>query len=187
MTDTPKDIARLMKRCQIGVGGRNAIDDAHDIMAECYGTLGKLSADLAERTRERDEAYERGLEEGRIDLTKIVRKWDSECLDPPEVEGLRDYAMLDGERLETLWKAFELALAREMQTANERDALRAEVERLRSVLKRTVDLAEFWITREDTRGLSESEYKTWHALGYGSNAMKDARAALTPAEVKHDD
>jgi hypothetical protein len=56
MSDTPKAIARLMKRCQIGVGGPNAIDDAHDIMAECYGTLGKLSADLAERTRERDEA-----------------------------------------------------------------------------------------------------------------------------------
>jgi hypothetical protein len=55
MSDTPKEVARLMKRCQIGVGGRNAIDDAHDIMAECYGTLGKLSADLAERTRERDE------------------------------------------------------------------------------------------------------------------------------------
>lgn len=39
-------VERLMKRCQIGVGGRNALDDAHDIMAECYGTLGAL---LAER------------------------------------------------------------------------------------------------------------------------------------------
>ncbi len=33
---------RLMKRCQIGVGGRNALDTAHDIMAECYGTIGAL-------------------------------------------------------------------------------------------------------------------------------------------------
>lgn len=32
-----------MKRCQIGVGGRNALDNAHDIMAECYGTLGALA------------------------------------------------------------------------------------------------------------------------------------------------
>jgi hypothetical protein len=32
----------LMKRCQIGVGGRHALDNAHDIMAECYGTLGAL-------------------------------------------------------------------------------------------------------------------------------------------------
>lgn len=36
------DVDRLMKRCQIGVGGRNALDEAHDIMAECYGTLGAL-------------------------------------------------------------------------------------------------------------------------------------------------
>lgn len=34
------NVAILMKRCQVGVGGRNALDDAHSIMAECYGTLG---------------------------------------------------------------------------------------------------------------------------------------------------
>lgn len=45
------DVEALMKRCQIGVGGRNALDDAHSIMAECYGTLGKLSAENA-RLRE---------------------------------------------------------------------------------------------------------------------------------------
>jgi len=39
---TTEEVERLMKRCQIGVGGRNAIDTAHDIMAECYGTLGAL-------------------------------------------------------------------------------------------------------------------------------------------------
>lgn len=39
---TTEDVERLMKRCQIGVGGRNALDTAHDIMAECYGTLGAL-------------------------------------------------------------------------------------------------------------------------------------------------
>ena len=37
-----EDAERLMKRCQIGVGGRNALDTAHDIMSECYGTLGAL-------------------------------------------------------------------------------------------------------------------------------------------------
>ena len=37
-----EDAERMMKRCQIGVGGRNALDTAHDIMAECYGTLGAL-------------------------------------------------------------------------------------------------------------------------------------------------
>jgi hypothetical protein len=119
-----------------------------------------LERELVAVTREREtaveDAYARGLQEGRIDLTKIVRKWDSECLDPPEVEGLRDYAMLDGERLETLWRAFELAMAREMETARERDeaknrfinvaldmsmahaerdALSAEVETLREKLR----------------------------------------------------
>lgn len=35
------DVDRLMKRCQIGVGPRQ-MGEAHDIMAECYGTLGAL-------------------------------------------------------------------------------------------------------------------------------------------------
>ena len=36
------EVEALMKRCQIGVGGRHALDQAHDIMAECYGKLGLL-------------------------------------------------------------------------------------------------------------------------------------------------
>lgn len=39
---TTEKVERLMKRCQIGVGGPGAMDTAHDIMAECYGTLGAL-------------------------------------------------------------------------------------------------------------------------------------------------
>lgn len=39
------EVADLMKRCQRGVGGRNALDEAHDIMAECYGTLGRLESE----------------------------------------------------------------------------------------------------------------------------------------------
>ena len=45
-TPDRKEIERLMKRCQSGVGGRNALDDAHSIMAECYGTLGLLMLDV---------------------------------------------------------------------------------------------------------------------------------------------
>lgn len=41
-TPTRTEVEALMKRCQIGVGGRYALDDAHSIMAECYGTLGLL-------------------------------------------------------------------------------------------------------------------------------------------------
>lgn len=47
MTHVSKsDVERLMKRCQIGVGGRNALEDAHSIMADCYGTLGALQHEL---------------------------------------------------------------------------------------------------------------------------------------------
>ena len=44
------DAERLMKRCQIGVGGARALDVAHDILAECYGTIGAL---VQERDRMR--------------------------------------------------------------------------------------------------------------------------------------
>jgi len=35
-----EDAESLMKRCQIGVGGRGSLDTAHDILAECYGKFG---------------------------------------------------------------------------------------------------------------------------------------------------
>ena len=46
MTITTTEAKNLMKRCQIGCGGKHALDDAHDMLAECYGTIGAL---LAER------------------------------------------------------------------------------------------------------------------------------------------
>ena len=42
MNITTKDVEALMQRCRIGVGGRHALDNAHDILAECYRTLGAL-------------------------------------------------------------------------------------------------------------------------------------------------
>ena len=56
------DVSELMKRCQRGVGGRNALDEAHDIMAECYGTLGRLESErdaLRQQLAERDAQIER--------------------------------------------------------------------------------------------------------------------------------
>lgn len=41
-TPTRAEVEALMKRCQIGVGGRDALETAHEIMADCYGTLGLL-------------------------------------------------------------------------------------------------------------------------------------------------
>ena len=49
------DVAELMKRCQRGVGGRNALNDAHDIMAECYGTLGRLEAECDAMRQQRNK------------------------------------------------------------------------------------------------------------------------------------
>ena len=40
-TPTRAEVEALMKRCQIGVGPRQ-MGEAHDIMAQCYGTLGLL-------------------------------------------------------------------------------------------------------------------------------------------------
>lgn len=61
----------------------------------------------------------------------------------------------------------------------------AEIEELVEALRITVDLAEFFINREDRREMSESRWQMWHALGHGSNAMRTARALLreyTPKE-----
>jgi hypothetical protein len=57
-------------------------------------------------------------------------------------------------------------------------ALEAENRGLRRVLGKMIDLAEYWFAREDRRGMSEEEFKIWHALGHGSNVMREARAAL---------
>ncbi len=65
------------------------------------------------------------------------------------------------------------------------DALRAELaearrgaEALRIVLAKMIDLAEFWINREDTRNKSDEEYRIWLALGHRSNSLQAARIAL---------
>ena len=50
----------LMKRCQIGVGGRDALEDAHDVMAECYGTLGALMLEV-ERLTQREPPFGYGI------------------------------------------------------------------------------------------------------------------------------
>jgi len=46
MTEHAKEV---MKKCQIGFGNYpNALQDANNLLAECYGTIGKLSAEIAE-------------------------------------------------------------------------------------------------------------------------------------------
>jgi hypothetical protein len=43
---TQAEVERLMKRCQVGCGGPRALCDAHDVMSDCYGTLGALQAEV---------------------------------------------------------------------------------------------------------------------------------------------
>lgn len=49
--ETLTDAENLMKRLQIGVGGRDALDKAHGLMAEAYGTIGALLHERAELLR----------------------------------------------------------------------------------------------------------------------------------------
>lgn len=54
MTVTTEAAERLMKRCQIGVRySQKNWEEAHDIMAACYGTIGAL---VQERDRMKGEA-----------------------------------------------------------------------------------------------------------------------------------
>ncbi len=43
---TLRQVDDLMKLCQIGCGGNGALEKAHDIMSDCYGTLGAMSIEI---------------------------------------------------------------------------------------------------------------------------------------------
>ncbi len=44
--------------------------------------------------------------------------------------------------------------------------------------------AEYWALRNKSPVMSEGDFKTWHALSYGSNAWLGAHATLAACEVK---
>ena len=73
MTITTERAQKLMKRCQIGVGGRNALEEAHDIMAECYGVIGALVAERDELRAHIDRVY-RVTDEGLTRQAEYLRK-----------------------------------------------------------------------------------------------------------------
>ena len=53
------DVQGLMKACQRGVAGKGpAIEAANNLLAECYGLLGKLSAENAALRKDRDSLRE---------------------------------------------------------------------------------------------------------------------------------
>lgn len=82
-TITDAEVDALMKRCQIGVGGRNALDQAHDIMAECYGTLGALRIErnrLREVLRpfvDQDLQYLEGIAELKVQRAQVLAARDA--------------------------------------------------------------------------------------------------------------
>ena len=80
-----------MKRCQIGVGGRRALDDAHDIMAECYGTLGALMINVREMR-------------GQIaEQTRMIETYMSDIMrDRAEIQRLRAAITLVANRIDVL-------------------------------------------------------------------------------------
>lgn len=76
------EVDALMKRCQVGVGGWHALDNAHSIMADCYGTLGALAAELeamhdmrrelqAEIARLQDRCARSGMEARRAERERL--------------------------------------------------------------------------------------------------------------------
>jgi hypothetical protein len=47
-----------------------------------------------------------------------------------------------------------------------------------------IELAEFWINREEARCKSDAEYQVCLTFGHQSHALRNARAALAACEVK---
>lgn len=66
----------------------------------------------------------------------------------------------------------------EREAADALDAKDARIAELEGALRGLIDTAEYWIDREDRRGMSETQYNAWLALGHNSKAMKRAREAL---------
>ena len=61
----------------------------------------------------------------------------------------------------------------------ERDA---EIERLRQMLRNLMDIAEYWFIKGAERDMSESEYRNWRSMSYGSEAYQDAKQAALAAK-----
>ncbi|MFV3288475.1 hypothetical protein ACNFBR_07045 [Pseudomonas sp. NY11955] len=61
MTTEETDVQGLMKACQRGVAGKGpAIEAANNLLAECYGLLGKLAAENDALRKDRDSLLEAG-------------------------------------------------------------------------------------------------------------------------------
>jgi hypothetical protein len=58
MSQEQQEIEQLMKKCQRGVGNYpNALDDANNLLSECYGLLGKCNLRIAFKNSELSYLY----------------------------------------------------------------------------------------------------------------------------------
>ncbi|HEK1684056.1 TPA: hypothetical protein SMR42_000361 [Pseudomonas putida] len=61
MTTEAINVQILMQACQRGVNGKGAaIEQANNLLAECYGMLGKLAAENEALRKDRDSLLESG-------------------------------------------------------------------------------------------------------------------------------
>ncbi len=106
-----------MKRCQIGVGGRHALDNAHSIMADCYGTLGALMLEVERLRRAAQEDAQSGRaanstpteenERLRNALAELVALYKAnEYASPIDEANIRD----SSSREQEAWEAAKCAL-----------------------------------------------------------------------------
>lgn len=118
---TSDRVKALMKRCQIGVGGRDALEQAHSIMADCYGTLGALSTEIA--------TLRSGLEASRAAHGMVVADRDHMAAENErlraQVGQLRGAALFGQTHLETVMGGGALTLKDNLSIGIVRDGLAA--------------------------------------------------------------
>ena len=58
----------------------------------------------------------------------------------------------------------------------------AEIKRLRQMLRNLMGVAEYWFIKVAGRDMSESEYRNWHSMSFGSKAYQNAKQAALAAK-----
>ena len=58
----------------------------------------------------------------------------------------------------------------------------AEIKRLRQMLRNLMGVAEYWFIKVAGRDMSESEYRNWHSMSFGSKAYQNAKQAALAGE-----
>ena len=92
--------------------------------------------------------------------------------------------MSDENSLGSAYRAMNAVMLHTKQLEREVAALKAERDALLATVEKLVDFAEFWINLGERRRMSAQERETWYLRGYGSNTLRDAKAAIDAAREK---